>query len=104
MLMVIFGAGASYDSIPAHPPHAGSFAVRQGRGGPVGTAQRLPLANELFADRDDFALWVARFDRCQPIMPLLRKASTSSTVEGALEDLQKEAGEYPERYRQLAAI
>ena len=104
MLMVIFGAGASYDSIPAHPPHAGAFFKTATNRSVIGSDQRLPLANELFADRTDFARWILQFERCQPIIPLLRKASENSMVEGALENLQKEAGEYPERFRQLAAI
>jgi hypothetical protein len=40
MLMVVFGAGASYDSIPSRVPS-----------GAIKLEERLPLADELFDDR-----------------------------------------------------
>ncbi len=43
-----------------------------------------------------------RFPKCQPIVPLLRRAGVS--VEQELEKLRLEADEYPERYRQLVAV
>ena len=94
MLIVVFGAGASYDSVPARPPN--SWPSHR-------LPDRLPLANELFDDRPEFAADMRRFERCQPIVPYLQRLPPDSTVERVLESLQAEAVEYPERYRQLAA-
>ena len=92
MLMVIFGAGASYDSAPSRPP-------RMQR-----DLERPPLAEELFADIDAFSEVASRFPRCLPIIPRLRDRPAGVSVEQALEQLQQEAEGYPEGYRQLAAI
>ena len=61
MLMVILGAGASYDSIPH---------LRASRSGPM--AQRPPLANELFEER--FAGVLSYYPQLQPIVPWLQNA------------------------------
>jgi hypothetical protein len=45
MLMIIFGAGASYDSAPYHPPLSGTI-----------TPNRPPLADELFSNREEFPM------------------------------------------------
>jgi hypothetical protein len=98
MLMVIFGAGASFDSAQAcrvaYPPHS-----------PVtGLPFRPPLANDLFADRDRaFAHLIGRYPQMHAILPLLRERSSKS-VEEVLESLQNEAKAYPVGYRQLAAV
>jgi hypothetical protein len=92
MLMVVFGAGASYDSAPSRRPKEWTLA------------ERLPLANELFGDRPDFAEAMSRFPKCQPVVPYLRHLAPGSTVEEVLEKLQGDAGDYPERHRQLAAV
>ena len=91
MLMVVFGAGASYDSIPSLPSHHNLHF-------------RPPLANQLFENRDNFAAVVKRFPKCQPIIPLLRHLPPDLSLEQKLEELQNEAAAYPERHRQLAAI
>ncbi len=94
MLMVVFGAGASYDSVPARPldtlplPHH---------------PDRPPLAKELFDNRREFLAAMSRFQKSQPIIPYLQNAPDGS-VERVLENLQAEADKYPERHRQLAAI
>jgi hypothetical protein len=95
MLMVVFGAGASYDSVaskrPAYP-------------GPESEEQyRPPLANALFEPRPWFVEVMNRFPDCQPIIPYLQ-FPTGGSVEQELEHLQSEASEYPVRHRQLAAI
>ncbi len=92
MLMVIFGAGASFDSVPHRPPGM-SFHERE---------YRPPPANELFGDRPQFASAMEQFPKCLALIPHLRKAGIS--VEQELEKLQTEAEEDPERHRQLAAI
>ncbi len=91
MLLVIFGAGASYDSV------AGPLTPQEAY---PATLSRPPLANELFNRRfgDDIAL----FPRCQPVIPYLQKPGAN--IEGELEKLQNEVPEYKERSRQLAAI
>lgn len=95
MLMVVFGAGASYDSVPARLPSDWP---------PARLPERPPLANELFDDRPLFAQAMARFPKCQPVVPYLQHRPEDVSVERVLERLQAEADEYPERYRQLAAI
>ncbi len=95
MLMVVFGAGASYDSMPSRPP--GFFPTDR-------LPHRLPLANELFADRDSFAIILAQFPQCHPVVPRLRHLQSGTSVETLLEKLQSETAEYPQRHRQLAAI
>ena len=57
MLMVIFGAGASYDSAPSYAPGMAEIAE-------LSKAQRdarLPLSDELFDDRYEFARVMKRF-------------------------------------------
>ncbi len=61
MLMVVFGAGASYDSFPSGLPNSTDWEDR-----------RPPLANELFDNRPAFGPVVSRFPRCQPIISRLR--------------------------------
>jgi len=86
--MVVFGAGASYDSAPHR---RGNYEFR------------LPLANQLFADRLRFSLWIQRFPRCNAVIPYLRQTSGSS-VESELERLRFEAQTNPSRIKQLAAV
>ncbi len=95
VLMVVFGAGASYDSVPVRP-------ARHWR--EDGLHARPPLANQLFDERPLFADAISRFPRCQPIIPLLRHLLPNTSVEQVLERLQEEANHYRERHRQLAAI
>ena len=97
MLMVIFGAGASYDSLDAKPPGA-----RQ-PGWIIDEEFRPPLANELFGYRGMFADAMARFAKLQPIVPLLRQPR-GKNIETILRELQSEANDYPERHRQLMAV
>ena len=97
--MVIFGAGASFDSAQS--------ARIQIVGGKVqydGLPFRPPLANDLFADRNRaFAGLISGYSKMHPILPLLRERSQKS-VEEVLESLQGEAAAYVERHRQLAAV
>jgi SIR2-like protein len=100
MLLVIFGAGASYDSCPTYPP---------GYNGPVfggdllNNHYRPPLANELFENRPMFADAIQRFPQCQPIVPRLRSLR-GETLEAVLEDLQAKSNSYPRGAQQLAAV
>ncbi len=98
MLMVIFGAGASYDSCPTYPP---GTVVRAGD--EVNHYHRPPLAIELFEDRPVFAEAIESFPECQPIVPRLRSLR-GETLEAALEELQAKAESYARGVRQLAAV
>lgn len=99
MLMVIFGAGASYDSSPDFVPN--SVLGMDGGGGPW----RPPLANSLFLDRDGrFGEIVVKYPRLTHILPYLRSPSAGRSVEQTLESLQNEGTNYPERLRELAAV
>jgi len=91
--MVVFGAGASYDSVPHRHPDSFTNLVH-----------RPPLANELFADRPRFTEAMNRFPACEPIIPLLRHRNEGDSVEQVLERLQDQARGHSERVRQLAAI
>jgi len=87
---VIFGAGASYDSIPtlAHP----DFASR-----PL----RPPLADELFANKFAGIFRNRKYRRHLP--PIVTRMLTGE-VERKLEELRLEAKSNPEVPKQLAAV
>jgi hypothetical protein len=95
MLLVILGAGASYDSAPSQPPNDGNYS---------NLADRPPLANELFGNRKYFGEVMNKYHRCIPIITRLRHNSDRSPVELELQALQASATAYPERHRQLAAV
>lgn len=103
MLMVVFGAGASYDSSPDFPPgHAISVHLRW----------RPPLANQLFDNsRGTFSHIVQRYPKLPHVLTFLRHRSDEKTgkeksVEEVLESLQQESAEdrTGERRRELATI
>ena len=96
--MVIFGAGASYDSAPSYIPRS-----LYSKGSTVENS-RPPLADELFENRPEFADAIARFPACQPVIPYLRNPAAGTSVEQALEQLQVQAEKYPPGLRQLTAI
>ena len=87
---MIFGAGASYDSIPtlAHP----DFPFR-----PL----RPPLADELFANK--FA-GIYRNRKYRTHLPPVVTRMLTGEVERKLEELRLEAKDNPEVPRQLTAI
>lgn len=95
MILVIFGAGASYDSVPARPPSR--YPRRE-------LSSRLPLASELFMDTGIFADALALFPQCHPIIPYLQATPPGETLEHTLETLQAEGETDPERKRQMSAI
>ena len=109
MLMVIFGAGASYDSARSFPPPE-PRAVTQSFGiqSPTpdeGEAWRPPLASELFHDsKQRFGDIVARYPRLHPILGRLREPLNGKSVEEELQSLQDEAEAYPEGKRQLLSV
>jgi hypothetical protein len=95
MMMVVFGAGASYDSAPARP--SGKYPGRM-------LPARPPLATELFLDSGLFAAALRNFPQCNAIVPYLRSIPAGVTLEHVLESLQAEGESDPERKRQMAAI
>jgi hypothetical protein len=97
MLLVIFGAGASYDSIPTYLPGI-DFP-----GDTLNNYHRPPLANELFENRPVFAEAITRFPECAPIVPRLRSLKGES-LEAVLQDLQAKAKDYPRGLQQMAAV
>jgi hypothetical protein len=99
MLMVIFGAGASFDSCPTYPP---------GSSIPTGDAQndyhRPPLADQLFVNRPVFSDTLLTFPECQKIAPYLRHLPAGKTLESVLQDLQSAARTYSRGQEQFAEV
>lgn len=93
MLVVVFGAGASYDSNPAVP------TTREHR-------DRPPLANQLFEmDRDATRQAADVFRRAAPAMMAARAdVRAGGTVEATLARLQEEAVNDPRARTQLMAV
>ncbi len=109
MLMVIFGAGASYDSAPDFPPPQPQ-AAQQNFGPPPSPPNpreiwRPPLTPQLFLDSNgEFGGIVRNYPKLLPILPHLRRPSSGRSVEEELEAWQAEASGDPERKRQLFSI
>jgi hypothetical protein len=102
MLMVVFGAGASYDSsIDYKPSDDGQMGLYL-RMVPVGL--RPPLADQLFELRNDFAIAAERLPKCLTIIDQLRRRPPDRSVEQELEELREQADGYPEGQRQLLSI
>jgi SIR2-like domain len=97
MLMVIFGAGASYDSLATHPP-GGSEARHHDF-----VEYRPPLADYLFEDRPVFNREINDFPVCKPIVNNLRHLN-GRPIEQVLQNFQSEAARNPRRHQQLAAV
>lgn len=94
MLMVIFGAGASFDSVKPFN------RVRRDD-----DPYRPPLAKSLFELRENFMDIVAEYPECGPLIDRLRAAvRRGEPVEGALEAMTREAADYPTQHRAIAAI
>ncbi len=68
MLLVIFGAGASYDSVSALETERWSRETGRGE-------RRPPLADELFAGTAPFRAIANKYPRCQPLIPELAPRS-----------------------------
>jgi len=96
VLLVIFGAGASYDSVLHYPPR-GTPGHR-----PLDLEEdRPPLANQLFDSRSAFVAAMLNYGDCKPLVNLLRG---NVQVEQRLAKFEDEARDFPPRRRQLAAI
>lgn len=103
MLLVIFGAGASYDSVLHLPPPPLGYLTQSKRIETYGPHEefRPPLANQLFDDRTSFVQFMENYPACKPLVNLLRG---KVQVERQLAKFEQEAKTFPVRYRQLAAI
>lgn len=99
MLMVVFGAGASYDSSPDYKIPRGTIQLPS-----VVVGMRPPLANQLFELRDIFTEAAQGIPKCQAIIPELRYLPKDTSVEQVLEEKRRASIEYPEGRRQLVAI
>lgn len=94
MLLVIFGAGASYDSVAHIPP--------PGRATTLGfELQRPPLANQLFDGRRPFVESMQRYPDFKALATELR---FGGQIERQLAVFEQQAKTFPDRHRQLAAI
>jgi hypothetical protein len=93
MLMIILGAGASYDSYASRPPRSETKEPH-----------RPPLADELFEDRPKFNELLERFNKCQEILPQLREQSNRKALEAYLERLREEAKTFLQGGQQLRAV
>jgi hypothetical protein len=90
MLLVIVGAGASFDSAQGEPRH-GDY--------------RPPLAKDLFAAEPLYVETLSRFPRATPIVALVRQAvAGGASVESVLEGLRDEVGTYPLRRQHLLGV
>jgi hypothetical protein len=101
MLLAIFGAGASYDSVDltVTPSLARSVAA--------GTSYRPPLTSELFDERPAFVAAMNQWPQIAPLIPQLRRATTEQgdqTVEEVLRAIQEQAETYPQRISHLVAL
>ena len=90
MLLVVVGAGASYDSV--NPRKHGSMPE----------TLKPPLAQELFDPR--FKQFLGLFPQLSGIVDLLRDLPDGKTLEQVLESLQDDARDYPKRSEQLTAV
>ena len=95
MLLVVVGAGASYDSAPSRPPTSGQYS---------GLPNRPPLANQLFDDRPVFGDVMNKYPKCLDIAPWLRHLPENVSIESVLQHYQSEIYQYPDRIQQLASI
>jgi hypothetical protein len=108
VLLVIFGAGASYDSVLHFPPPTPNTASQSNFGFPPSIERasthedsRPPLANQLFDDRGLFVQVMNEYVACKPLVNLLRG---NVHVERQLAKFEEEAKTFPPRHSQLAAI
>jgi len=101
VLLVIFGAGASYDSVPHLPPPSNPADAIQHRAD-LARRDRPPLANQLFEDRREFVTAMASFPECMELIPTLRKRGVA--VEQELARIREQSKTFQRVHRELAAI
>ena len=105
MLMVIFGAGASFDSSSTYTlGMVPSGATQTDRDNDF---NRPPLAKDLFANRPLFIEAVEAFPRCKTIVDKLRDPAVTSghaSIEARLQEIEQQANTYPQAQQELAAV
>src|SRR5260370_694775 len=92
--MVIFGAGASFDS---------SDTFRPPRPGAADREERPPLADDLFQQRGFFDIAVREYRECATVATRLRR-HFHSTLEGEMERLRLEAQQEEQTAVELHAV
>lgn len=102
MLLVVFGAGASFDSVPHLPPSTIYPAVRTGVARDDVENDRPPLANQLFDTRHQFVEAMNVYRECLEVIPLLRKPDV--VVEKELATIRQQAENFPRGHQELAAV
>jgi hypothetical protein len=105
MLMVIFGAGASFDSSPTYTP--GIIPPAFGEGDHGNDHNRPPLAKDLFANRPLFIDAIDAFPQCKTIVPRLRDPEVTeghASIETRLQEIELESRTYPRGLLELAAV
>jgi hypothetical protein len=98
VLLVILGAGASFDSV--------GYGYWAKRGG-IFASYRPPRARELFEHRpDSFGPWVAKYPQSAALIAELRRRARSENVELILREIQEQAEQYqdPELFGSLLAV
>jgi hypothetical protein len=101
MLLVITGAGASFDSAPSFPANRASLLPEKVQGHEV---DRPPLAAQLFEGRPEFVSAMRSVDRVLDIVPHLQRPIEGVSLEQTLQSFQIEAEKIPRRHQQLAAV
>ena len=96
MLLVIIGAGASYDSAISRP-------ILPNVHGDLPMSSRPPLANGLFQERNVFFTAAHNHPHFQPLVHRLRPSEKRS-IEAVLEEIANEADTYSKRKAQLLSI
>lgn len=97
MLLVIFGAGASYDSLP--PDILDNIVIADINN------HRPPLATQLFEPRPSFGAVLDKYPECAALVGELRgRINSGAAVEAELEQLLERAEEHPLLHRGLTAL
>jgi hypothetical protein len=99
MLLTVFGAGASFDSVDL------SLAPKLARWVEIESEYRPPLAAQLFDERPDFVAEMNRWPQVAPLIPRLRTATAhGGAVEEVLRKIQEEADKFRLRLSHLMAL
>lgn len=103
MLMVVFGAGASYDSLSEYPPQ--SFRTFQELTMPhlQNEPRRPPLAVQLF-QHERFSSFFKRYPECLGLFPQLDRVARSGGLEQRLAELVGESEGDPVVRQQMIAL
>ncbi len=101
MLLVILGAGASYDSVPSRP--VGVSIPDADIEERLRLEHRPPLSDALFARTQIYEEVQRRYEPLREVAHRLQRRAFGESVEDVLERMQDEAARYPFRLRHLMA-